>query len=75
MTDLYIQGWGEDFVVEGETVNEGTFRVLESSLPADPAPMQRVVGDVVVNDAPIAAIDRSPFGDPPEWYWVFNKAT
>jgi hypothetical protein len=75
MIDLYIQGWGEDFMVEGEEVDENTFRVLEETLPTPPTPMARVVGDVVVNDAPISAIDRTPFGDPPQWYWVFNKAT
>lgn len=73
MIDLYIQGWGEDFMVEGEEVDENTFRVLEDSLPAPPTPMARVVGDVIVNDFPISAIDRTPFGDPAQWYWVFNK--
>lgn len=75
MTDLYVQGWGDDFMVEGETVDENTFRVLEDSLPTPPTPMGRVVGDVIVNDFPISAIDRTPMGDPPQWYWVFNKAT
>jgi len=73
MTDLYIQGWGDDFMVEGE-VDGNTFKVLESTLPTPPTPMQRPVGDVVVNDFAISAIDRTPLGDPPDWYWIFNKA-
>lgn len=74
MIELYISGWGEDFVAEGEVDEEaGTFTVLEDSL-LDPPPMSRVVGDVVVNDFPISAIDRTPLGEPQAWCWVFRKA-
>jgi hypothetical protein len=73
MIELNIQGWGDDFTVDG--VAEGnTFKVLESTLPSPPTPMARAVGDVVVNGNPISAIDRTPLGDPPDWYWIFNKA-
>jgi hypothetical protein len=76
MIELYVSGWGEDFMVEGTADEEaGTFTVVEEALPNPPTPMGRVVGDVVVNDFPISAISRSPLGDPPVWCWVFSKAT
>ena len=77
MTELYIQGWGDDFMIEGEVMDETSWRVLEDSIPNPPTPMGRVVGEVIVNDFPISAIDRTHFGTPEEpgpWFWVFHKA-